>query len=68
MSIQLNAYDLSIGEFTDKNTGEKREIARIDSRLAFNDDFIRSLKEAGVKKYIRVEKEDDREVDTTGIL
>jgi len=51
--IILHSYDFSIGEFLDKMTGEKKEIARLDNRLAFSDTFITSLKEKGVEKFVR---------------
>jgi len=63
--IEFRPYDLTIGEFIDKNTGETREIARIKSALAFDDAFIAELKAQGVTKYI---KQEDKDVDTTGIL
>ncbi len=54
--INLKSYDLFISEFDEKDdngntTGERQEVVRIDSRLAFNKQFIQECKDAGVKKW-----------------
>lgn len=48
---ELKSYDLFITDIKNSD-GETCEVVRINSRLAFNKDFIDEMKAAGVKKYV----------------
>lgn len=55
--IELSKYDFYIKDITLED-GTTREVANLRNGLAFNEEFIQTLKDEGVKKYIFQEEED----------
>lgn len=57
--IELNHYDLYIEDIQNRE-GDEVEVAKISNRLAFDHDFIAELKENGVRKLVKYNKQQEQ--------